>query len=62
MARNSPIIGGLVGGGLFRFLVEQYRPAEVDAGEPTVSEREAGETVDGDYRTDTSGTAARRTD
>jgi glycerol uptake facilitator protein len=62
----APIIGGLIGGALFKFLIENYLPAETDTGEPTVSEPDAGETVDRDSgsrsRSDTPRTAARRTD
>lgn len=34
----APIIGGLIGGALWQFLMEPHLPAEGEVGEPTVSE------------------------
>ncbi len=37
----APIIGGLLGGALWKFLVQPYLPSEDEVGEPTVSEPRA---------------------
>ena len=55
----APIIGGLVGGALFKFLVENYLPAEAAGPTPPVGEPEAADEAT-TIETETGGRSARR--